>query len=62
MNKDDINKIRNRIAFLEKEMESNLAKMKALNETNKSIQGGITELRLAVENLTPKKKEKKNKK
>lgn len=59
MNKKNLEKVKNRIAQLEREMESNLAKMKALNETNKIIGGGITELRLVVENLTPEKKEKK---
>lgn len=61
MNKKDIMKIKNRILFLEKEMESNLAKMRTLNDKNKIIQGGITELRFVIENLTSEKKEEKNK-
>ncbi len=56
MNKKDMEKVKNRIAFLEKEMESNLEKMKALRDTNRSLLGGITELRLAADNLAPEKK------
>jgi len=43
-------------------MESNLAQMKDLRDTNNSIAGGITELRLALQALTPEKKKKSEKK
>jgi len=59
LNKKDIEKVRNRIAYLEKEKEANLVQIRTLQILNKSLDGGIIELSSMLIDLTPEKKEKK---
>ena len=54
MNKKDVEKVENRISFLQQEWESNQQKITQLVQVNQSIQGGIKELKLMLLNLASK--------
>lgn len=58
MNKDDIKKIKNRIAQLSQEFEKNRVKITELIAENGRIQGAVTELNALLDNISPEKKEK----
>ncbi len=59
MNKEELTKIKNRINVLRLEFEANRTKILLLQTENQRIQGAVKELNLVLENLSPKKKEKK---
>ncbi len=61
MNKDDINKMNNRIEALVLEFNANNQKIRLITIENHRIQGAITELKLVLEHLLPEKKEKSKK-
>ena len=54
MNKKDVDKVENRISFLQQEWESNQQKITQLVQVNQSIQGGVKELNLMLVNLASK--------
>lgn len=66
MNKEDVKLLRARIADLQGQIEANIEKMKELTVENRSMAGGIMELRNAIVSLAktkpPAKKEKAKKK
>lgn len=59
MNKKNVDKIKSRIAQLEKEMDSNRAKIRTIQILNKSLEGGIIELSSMLIDLAPEEKVKK---
>ncbi len=59
MNKDDVKKIKNRVAQLSLEFEKNRLNIKELIAENGRLQGAVTELNTLLNNLAPEKKEKK---
>lgn len=59
MNKKDVEKVKNRIAELERDMESNRAQIRTIQIMNKSLEGGRIELTSMLHTLVPEKKEKK---
>lgn len=59
LNKDDIEKVKNRIAQLELEIESNLTEIRSRQIANKSLEGGLFELSSMLKTLVPEKKEEK---
>lgn len=61
MRKEELKKIQNRIEFLTGEWDTNNKRIQVLQIENTRIQGAVKELNLVIENLSPKKKEKKKK-
>lgn len=59
LNKKDVEKVKNRIAYLEQKKASNLTQIRTLQILNKSLDGGIIELSSILIDLNPEKKEKK---
>ena len=54
MNKKDVEKVENRISFLQQEWEISQQKITQLVQVSQRIQGGIKELNLMLVNLASK--------